>query len=248
MGFAGVSSGNSLPDIWELFSAAKGKNIDAYRRHLFARMKNYAYDCRILINTSIYLEKETIKAIVELRFNPGEGVAHLASASKGLSILACRARTTQETERVRENEQALSAMEKTRNLEDLLHLPKGTTRAPADNFWELKMNIVTFMSLVWVLFGSNCNYYKSLHQIFKTLEFKEVYALKASFTPENCRRITWAILDDGRAFFDNVKTTIDFKSPEMSFPQLYLINILNKVRYAVPIQRASFPEEWQHRD
>ncbi len=126
----------------------KGKNIDAYRRHLFARMKNYAYDCRIQIDTSIYLEQETIKAIVELHFNPGEGVAHLASASKGLSILACRARTTQEMERVREHEQALSATEKTRNLEDLLHLSKGTTRAPADNFWELKMNIATFMSLV----------------------------------------------------------------------------------------------------
>jgi hypothetical protein len=245
MGFEGVYSGNSLPDIWELFSATKGKNINAYRRHLFARMKNYAYDRRIQIGTSIYLEQETIKAIVELRFNPGEGVAHLALASKGLSILACWARITQEMERVRKHEQALSATEKTRNLEDLLRLLKGTTQAPADNFWELKMNIATFVSLVWVLFRSNCNYYKSLRQIFKTLELKEIYALKASFTPENCRHITWVILDNGRAFFDDVKTTIDFTSPEMSFPQSYLIDILNKVRYAVPIQRASFPEEWR---
>jgi hypothetical protein len=110
------------------------------------------------------------------------------------------------------------------------------------------MNIATFMSLVWVLFGSNCDYYKSLCQIFKTLELKEVYALKASFTPENSCRITWAILDNGRAFFDDVKTTINFTSPEMSFPQSYLINILNKVRYAVPVERASFLEEWQRRD
>jgi hypothetical protein len=102
------------------------KNINAYRHHLFARMKQWAYDCRIQINTSIYLKQETIKAIIELRFNPGEGVAHLASASKGLSILPCRARTTQETERVRKQEQALSATEKTRQLEDLLCLSKGT--------------------------------------------------------------------------------------------------------------------------
>jgi hypothetical protein len=196
MGFAGVYNGHSLPDIWELFIATKGKKIDAYRRHLYARMKQYAYDRRIQINTSIYFEQETIQAIVKLRFNPGEGVAHLALASKGLSILACRARTTQETERVREQEKALSATEKTRLLDDLLRLPKGTTRAPADNFWKLKLNIATFMSLVWVLFGSQCDYYKSLHQIFKTLKLKEVYALKASFTAENCRRITWAILDD----------------------------------------------------
>jgi hypothetical protein len=123
-------------------------------------MKQYAYDRRIQIDSSVYLEQETIKAIVELRFNPGEGVAHLSSASKGLSILACRARTTQETERVREQEQALSTTERTRLLDDLLKLPKGTTRAPADNFWELKMNVSTFMSLVWVLFGLQCDYYK----------------------------------------------------------------------------------------
>jgi len=86
------------------------------------------------------------------------------------------------------------------------------------------------MSLVWVLFGSECDYYKSLQQILKTLELKEVYALKTKFTPENCRRITWAILDDGRAFFDDVKTTIDFSAPDMSFPQLYLIDILIDVR------------------
>ena len=90
MGFAGTYRGSDLPDIWALFNATKGKNTDAYRRHLFARMKQWAYDRRIQIDQSIYLEQETVKAIVELRFNPGEGVAHLASASKGLTILACR--------------------------------------------------------------------------------------------------------------------------------------------------------------
>jgi hypothetical protein len=62
---------------------------------------------------SVYLEQETIKAIVEMQFNPGEGVAHLASTSKGLSILACRTCTMQETERVHEQEQTLSATKKT---------------------------------------------------------------------------------------------------------------------------------------
>jgi hypothetical protein len=64
------------------------KNIHAYRRHLFAQIKQWAYDHRIQIDTSVYFEQETIKAIFELHFNPGEGVAHLALASKGLSILA----------------------------------------------------------------------------------------------------------------------------------------------------------------
>ncbi len=154
----------------------------------------------------------------------------------------------QETERVREWEQALSATEKMCLLDDLLKLPKGTTGAPADNFWELKMNVSMFMALVWVLFGSQCDYYKSLRQIYKTLELKEVYALKASFRAENCRRITWAILDDGRAFFDNVKTKIDFTGQDITFPQSYLIDILNNIRYAVPVERASFPDKWRRRD
>jgi hypothetical protein len=175
MGFTGVYNGHNLPNIWELFNATN-------HCHLFARMKQWAYDCRIQIDTSIYLEQETIKAIVELQFNPGEGVAHLTSASKGLSILVCRAHTTQETERICKQEQALSATEKTRQLEDLLCFCKGTTQAPADDFWELKMNVATLMSLVWVLFGSNCNYYKSLRQIHKTLKLKEVYMLKLKFS------------------------------------------------------------------
>jgi hypothetical protein len=99
MGFAGTYQGSDLPDIWALFNATKGKNIDAYRCHLFARIKQWAYDRRIQIDQSIYLEQETVKAIVELHFNPGEGVAHLASVSKWLTILACRARTTAETRR-----------------------------------------------------------------------------------------------------------------------------------------------------
>ena len=60
MGFAGVYSGNNLPDIWELFNLTKGKNINAYPCHLYSRMKQYAYDRRIQIDTSVYLEQETI--------------------------------------------------------------------------------------------------------------------------------------------------------------------------------------------
>ncbi len=56
MGFAGVYNGKNLPDIWDIFNATKGKNIDAYRHHIFARMKQYAYDRHIQIDSSIYLE------------------------------------------------------------------------------------------------------------------------------------------------------------------------------------------------
>ena len=147
---------------------------------------------------------------MELKFNPGERVAHLSSADKGLSIMACRSQTSAKTEQIWEPEEVLLATENTRQLDELLRLSKGVTRAPADNFWEQKINIATFMSLVWVLFGSDCDYYKGVPNVYATLELKEVMAQKSSFMPEHCRRITWAILDDGRVHFNDVKTTLDF--------------------------------------
>ncbi len=140
------------------------------------------------------------------------------------------------------------ATENTRQLDKLLRLSKGVTRAPADNFWELKSNIATFMALVWVLFGSECDYYKGLHNVYATLELKEVMAQKTSFMAEHCRRITWAILDDGRTHFEDVKTTLDFRGPdEPVFPQSFLTDILRNVHYAIPVKRANFPEEWKRK-
>ncbi len=137
-------------------------------------------------------------------------MAHIASASKGLSILACHSRTSTETECIREQEQAVSATENTRQLDELLCLCKGTMCAPADDFWELKVNIATHMSLIWVLFGMECDYYRGLRKVYAIPKLKEVNAVKAKFTPENYRRITWAILNNGHAYFDDVKMMLDF--------------------------------------
>jgi hypothetical protein len=57
------------------------------------------------------------------------------------------------------------------------------------------------------------------------------------------------ILDDGRAFFDDVKTTLDFQGPEgVVYPLSYLIVILSSICYATPVEQASFPDEWKWRD
>jgi hypothetical protein len=186
---------------------------------------------------------------MELKFNPGEGVAHLSSASKGLSIMLCCGRTSAETECIREWEEALLATENTRQLDELLRLSKGITRAPADNFWELKISIATFMSLIWVIFGSERDFYKGLQNIYGMLEMKEVMAIKADFSAEHCRSITWAILNDGRSYFDNVKTTLNFRRTDMvAFPQSFLLDILRNVRYATPVKRANFPNKWVRKE
>ncbi len=62
-------------------------------------------------------------------------------------------------------------------------------------------------------------------------------AQKQAFTAKHCHRITWAIIDDGRAYFDDVKTTLDFCGPdETVFPQSYLIDILKNLWYATPVE------------
>jgi hypothetical protein len=172
IGFSHVTKGEQLQDIWSYFQAAGTKNLDICRRQLMARMTRWARERHIPIDSSIYLEGTTIKAIMELKFNPGDGVAHLSSADKGLTIMACRSRTSAETERICKREEALSATKQTRQLDELLRLSKGVTRVPANNFWELKSNIATFMVLVWVLFGSECDYYKGLRNVYATLELK----------------------------------------------------------------------------
>jgi hypothetical protein len=76
------------------------------------------------------------------------------------------------------------------------------------------------------------------------LELKEVMAQKISFMADHCRKITWAILNDGQAYFDDVKTTLDFRGPnEPIWPQSYLIGILRNVRYAILVEHVNFLEE-----
>ena len=245
MGFSHVHRGDQVQPIWATLNNAKQKNLDTFRRQLLSRMKDWGYDRRIPIDTGVFLDVDVVKSIVELKFNPGDGVAHLNSAAKGLSILSCQGRTTGEIERLKEREEALTATEKTRQLDEFLRLQKDQRRAPADNFLELKNNIATFMGLVWVLFGSNCDYYKGLRNVYATMDLRDVMAIKSHFTAEHCRRITWAIIDDGRSYFDSVKTTLDFKSgANIVFPQSFLLDIIRNVRYGILVERANFPEEW----
>ena len=101
------------------------------------------------------------------------------------------------------------------------------------------------MGLVWVLFSSQCDYYKGLRNVYATMDLRDIMAIKSHFTAEHCCCITWAIIDDGRSYFDNVKTTLDFNAgATIVFPQSFLIDIIRNVRYGILVELANFPEEW----
>ena len=59
----------------------------------------------------------------------------------------------------------MAATENICQLDKLICLSKGFRRVPANNFGELKVNIATFMLLVWVLYGSECDHYKGLWKV-----------------------------------------------------------------------------------
>ncbi len=93
--------------------------------------------------------------IVGLRFNPGQGVAQFKSAERGLSLLICRTRTPEEIERVRDKEAAEHLTPATRVLEEALKLQRGDPRAPASNYFELKLNITMFCVLFTRCLGTS---------------------------------------------------------------------------------------------
>jgi hypothetical protein len=106
------------------------------------------------------------------------------------------------------------------------------------------MNINMFMSLVRVLFGSKYDYYKGLRNVYAMPELKEVMVQENRFMAKQRRRITWTILNDGQAHFDNIKTRLDFRGPDKPvWPQSYLIDILHNVRYAIAVDCVNFLEE-----
>ena len=59
------------------------------------------------------------------------------------------------------------------------------------------------------------------------MDLRYIMVIKSHFTTEHCRHITWAIIDDGRSYFDNVKTTLDFSTgASIAFPQSFLVDII----------------------
>ncbi len=62
----------------------------------------------------------------------------------------------------------------------------------------------------FTLFGEGCDLYRSMLQILQILSHPFCMQNKQAYTPEVCRRITWAIIVDTRSFFDDIKLMEDF--------------------------------------
>ncbi len=91
LSYSGIEDPEDCQNIWTIF-AGKKKTVESCRWYLMKGIQQeYSYRLGISIDNGIYLEQDTMKSILDLPFNPREGVAHLHLAAKGLSILCCQA-------------------------------------------------------------------------------------------------------------------------------------------------------------
>jgi hypothetical protein len=183
--------------------------------------------------------------MVMLNFNPGEAVPTYASAQRGLSILTCRPKTAHEVELIKDNEEAQRITAHTAQFTNVQRRQKIPQSPPPDTYFELRLSVNTFCALVWTLFGEDCDYYKGFLEVADTLDLQEVHIIQDSFTADVCRRITWAILSDGRSVFNTVLVEAQFRQGEnFRWPTSLIYKITDDVRYANTIVRPFYPMEW----
>ncbi len=93
-------------------------------------------------------------------------MAQCVTAEQGISILAFRARSTQETETLKAQELAEEKTVATRSYKESLMLARTTVCVPALTYQDVsKLNIATFCAFLWTLFGDECDYYKELLKV-----------------------------------------------------------------------------------
>lgn len=188
--------------------------------------------------------------MVKLEFNPGEGIALYNSRQKGISILCCRPKTAEEVEDMREHEEAMARTGGKMSYDEFRAQKKkgtaGVQTTPPENYGDLLLCLNTYCAFIHTMFGPECDHYVGLMEVRDTLLLKKVLYIRNKFTVEVCRRITWAIIDDGRAFFDTVMVEghFDGSIPRPRWPTSNLSRITYEVEYATPIQRPNFPQNW----
>ena len=242
-GFSCVRSEASLQPIWSYFRSTK--EVDAQRTQLLEEMRKWARNHDVQLNRSVYFEKATMDDITKLEFGPGTPTAYLNTAEQGISILTCRPRMGNETADLRSKEHAVDSTLRNHTLAEALLLGKRDPRPPASTFHELKLDLVTFCALLWVLFGEKCDFFDNCYALFTMLDSESVTANSHNFTPTICRHITWAILNDSRQYFFRTVTVDSFSSGQVRWPTSLLMQVIGADVHACrEIAMGNFPAKW----
>jgi hypothetical protein len=208
-------------------------------------MFKWAKDIGKNINKAPFFTKQTVKDIVSLQFNPGEAVPTYFSAQRGISIITCCPKSAHEVETIKDNKDAWRATAHTMQINEVRRRQTTPPSPPSDNYFELQLSVNTFCTLIWTLFGDECNYYKRLLEVCKTLDQQEVHIIQDSFTADVCRRIIWAILRIGWSFFNTVLVESQFcRGKQLKWPTSLIHKITDNIHFAKTINRPFYPTEW----
>jgi hypothetical protein len=247
-GFAHTHEQNEVPRIWGAFQSTK--HMDTHRDNITRAMMVWATSQQqhVTIDRSLYLPVTTLREILALRFNPGGTMAELDTADSGLSILICRARSSESKTALKRRELAEERTRATRTLaeEEQLGTDSSSTLCPED-YNELLRCLGTYCALLHTLFGRKCAFYKQCFQLWETLESDFVYERRHFFTPLYCRQLVWAIIEEGRAYFSKRLSPdhfIGIDPYDIRYPRSTLSELCGLVRHQTPIIRSSFPDEW----
>jgi hypothetical protein len=235
-----------LRKIWRLFKSAKIPNYDHLRWAIKANMLRWADNHRCWIEEGVYFDNKTLDKWINLKFNPGDSTAIYSSANKGISILKCRPPRSGCLKEMHLQEEIWDATKGNTTFVEMTKQLKKDMSAPALDFGELRSNIATFCALLFTLFGEGCDLYKSIVEILQTLSHQFSMQNKSAYTPEVCRRITWAIIIDSHSFFNNIKLAEDFleSGQYMQFPVSMLQGDYMAIKHGIKIQSHNFPQEW----
>lgn len=247
-GFSNCPTQAGLQPIWGLFTQTK--SVDTVRLHIKAALRRWATRHCVNIHNGLLLPKTTIEAIRDVQFNPGGGVAYFSSAEKGISILTCQPEPGDKRDSIRATELAHEISNTNRTLAEALELGKNDPRSPPGTYQDLKATVGTFCGLLHTVFGPGCDYYIKCFELYMCLNSDNVEENAHHFDPLYCRQIIWAILDNGREYFNKPMLPDAFLVP-LGTPITYPISDLDEftrlIKNQAPIIKKNFPHQWQPR-
>ncbi len=248
-GFSHNHNLSGIQQIWALFQITK--HTDTHRNNIKRKMVGWADAQRppVSIDRNLYITSATLKDVLALRFNPGNTTAELETAEHGISILICRPRSA-ESKAAQRRKELIEGRASKSNLSltdaERLSTPTETTRCPED-YNSLTKCLGTYCAFLHTLFGSRCAFFRHCMELLQVLHSDRVSERQHAFTPMFCRQVTWAIIEDGRAYFAKQLTPDDFigvHPEDVDYPESTICEIKPNIRNQAPIFRSSFPTQW----
>lgn len=212
-------------------------------------MKQFAAERNIKIDSACFLSKEVLEDIIKQRPNETGVMATTEASGRGVSNLVVLGRTQLEIDAMLRQEEAMDKSDGNRTYKEAEKQTKVAVRRPPTMYFTLQLNVNTFASLLYVVYGPECDLFKKVWVIAQLLDMEEVFTCREALTAIKCKELTWAIYEECRSFFRKVRTPDDFLSGRpVDYPEAMLEDVYVKVRRQENIYRSTFPAAWRDQE